>query len=70
MFDHTVVNKLLLLLLYIILLRSKMNTPENKLLYTKNRLICKEVLEKFHVHKITATCNSKNIERFYDLTNK
>ena len=47
-----------------------MNTPENKLLYTKNRLVCKEVLEEFHVNKIKATCNSKNIKRFYDLTNK
>ena len=47
-----------------------MNTPENKLLFTKNWLICKEVLEEFYVNKIKATCNSKNNKRFYDLTNK
>ena len=47
-----------------------MNTSTNKLLYTKNRLICKEVFIEFHVNKIKAASNSKNNKHFYDLTNK
>ena len=46
------------------------NTPKNKLNYTNNKHVCKEALKKFHVNKMKAICNSKNIKQFYNYVNR
>ena len=46
------------------------NTPENKLNYNNNRHACKVALKKFHVNKMKAICNSKNIKHFYEYVNR
>ena len=46
------------------------NTPENKFNFTKYWQTCKIAPPEFHVNKIKAIFNTKNIKHFYDYVNR